>query len=651
METPGPIALKRPVSCPKAFLCLLIFAGGALFGAVVSSNLVENMAAGSFALELSFPAVFLLAAGSTSATASATSSATATRRAKPTASASVTASTSTSTSRTASGTRTSRPSPSVPQSPSLTPSATSSASITPDPNVDITYEWADVLGSEWKAQDDGMHTDEWTRRRKVAQPADVGFPADDPVPRGYILTGNLTGDRYRYTAVRAAAIGTQPVPHVGRWPHDSMRSAFVMKSCAVKFAHVNAWARFASDASLPEEAWAFFYEDDIGFTPPVTPHQVHKGWRLALQHPSVSRRGVLFLGLCGAQFQEEPDLLTSPIPPVPDGDGIQDGRWQLTSEELRTFARQWWRTAGSSVSASPLPSPVEGGQNAAQPDNAARPAGERRQLRRRRRLFRGARGSESTSFSHHKRNNNELIGSANSENDTSSPHGLLEVFGMQHQEGASGCSRHLQEGVSGDSPGTVVDQPVVVSEEQGRPPSEEPAQQRNEPGLEPSPPPPFPDAILRGPFQFDIERGPFGPPSTASVVEPLWLQTSNCGACMHAYALRKNVARHLARRMQQLTPEEDDACDLYRAIRRGLDPRSSIPLIYQDTALLEVCKRDWRGLPLLGRNLVSPEARDHNGVFFQDRGSFSSTLADGNYGTKSRGYVRREEWETDDMFA
>ena len=573
---------------------------------------LERLTSSSIAVSLH--EVFVPSSSSASGTASVTLSPTSSHTAGASSSPSVPASAS----RTPSHTPSSKETPSQTRTSSVTRSSAPTATQTPDPNVDITWEWGDVLSAEWKAQEEVQ--DEWTRRRRVAQPQEVGFSETDQVPKGYIITGDVSGGRYKHTAVRAAAIGHSPIAHIGRWPHDSLRDTFMTKSCAVKYAHVNAWERLARDASVPEDGWAFFYEDDIGFTPPATPPQVHAAWRLALKHPTVSRRGALFLGICGRSgFSRGHDPLQQPVPPVPAGDGIDDGRSGYSAHQLRAFARGWWNATYRNESAGKRV------RRRLQPD-VERDSGQR--------------SGDTATFETTGVDRDTRYQQSGTQNSRS-----IRSVGRRRLAGGSWPS--LFGGGGGAGGGTVDGSGSDGSASASVTPSRSTA---------PTATPTRSDGPLRYPT---IELGPYAatfPGDNATGTQPLSIhlhttRANGCGACMHAYGLRKDVARHLARRMQQLTPEEDDACDMYRALRRGIDPRARIPLIYQDTALLEVCRTDWLGEPVLGVNLVSPDDGSHVGVFYQDRRSFSSTLADGNYGTKSRGYIRRESWETDETFA
>ena len=120
-----------------------------------------------------------------------------------------------------------------------------------------------------------------------------------PTPHAYILTVNTSSFRYRYTAVRAAASGMRPLPHLGSWPRsDTIRSLGMRKLCATRFAHKTAWRRFVEDPGAGEADWAFFFEDDVNLRLPGP--LVHLAWRRAAAHPEVAARGLMYLGYCGA---------------------------------------------------------------------------------------------------------------------------------------------------------------------------------------------------------------------------------------------------------------------------------------------------------------------------------------------------------------
>lgn len=498
--------------------------------------------------------------------------------------------------------------PSAPGARPVTPSALASHATLA--GVDPFRDWADLAAPEWRVQ---PPLDAWTLRRhaRVPPPQSVGFSAADPIPTAYILTGNVTGPRYRHTAVRAAAVGFRPVPHVGRWPAgDTLRTPAMQRFCATRYAHTDAWQRFVDDPTTGEGDYAFFFEDDVSVTPPAWPDAVHTGWRRALSLEAVSRRGVLYLGGCGALLYVlgAVDWLRAPVPPVPPGDGIDDGLAGAPRAVLDGVVRAWlaeqtardeadWRhtlaahnlTARPSPPGSPSawPSAVGGGEGLGD-DGTSGDDG-----RRRRRLFINESYSEITT----------------------GPFWLGE--------------------------GTFMHRMVRVS-----------------------PPPPPPDGAPEPPEEVEDEgearrRRPDGSPRPSRSPRPLErevlqlgvLTLPRCAACMHAYGLRKDVARHLARRMQQLTPRMDDACDFRRAIRRGVDPRHPGEVVNADTALLKVCRDDWLGMPLLGFNLAAPGDESHTGVFYQDRLSFGSSLVANNYGVAARPTVRREPWETDADFA
>jgi hypothetical protein len=127
----------------------------------------------------------------------------------------------------------------------------------------------------------------------------VGEGAGARRARAYIITVNTSALRYRYTAVRAAASGMSPVPHFGSWPRsDAVRNPGWAALCAVRFAHKTALTRLIDDADAAEDDWAFVFEDDVDFVPPVTGAVVHAAWRRAVRDPDVARRGLLYLGYC-----------------------------------------------------------------------------------------------------------------------------------------------------------------------------------------------------------------------------------------------------------------------------------------------------------------------------------------------------------------
>jgi hypothetical protein len=133
----------------------------------------------------------------------------------------------------------------------------------------------------------------------VPDAASVGMSGRTPT--AYILTVNTTMHRYRYTAVRAAASGMQPVPHFGTWPRtDTIRNNDWRKLCATRFAHKTAWQRHAQDPAAGEDDWAFFFEDDVNIVQPLRGPSVHLLWRRAAEHAEVRKRGIMYLGYCAA---------------------------------------------------------------------------------------------------------------------------------------------------------------------------------------------------------------------------------------------------------------------------------------------------------------------------------------------------------------
>jgi len=161
----------------------------------------------------------------------------------------------------------------------------------------------------WKVQ---QPTDAWTLALSVSRPLDIGLQADLYVPKAYILTSDVLTRRYRYTAVRAAASGMQPVPHIGRWAYgiDKVHSLEVQKFCANKYGHKHMWDRFAADESASEDSWAFFFEDDVAISPPFNGAHVHRSWRASVETPEAQKHGVIELGMCG-QFGEFTDSQTA----------------------------------------------------------------------------------------------------------------------------------------------------------------------------------------------------------------------------------------------------------------------------------------------------------------------------------------------------
>jgi hypothetical protein len=508
------------------------------------------------------------------------------------------------------GTPTGSHTPSNPPTPSVTPSAlaTHATLVGMDPFRD----WADVAAPEWRAQ---PPLDAWTLRRhaRVPTPESVGFPPGDATPTAYILTGNVTGARYRHTAVRAAAVGFRPVPHVGGWPRgDTLRHPSRQRFCATRYAHTDAWQRFVDDPSTGEGDYAFFFEDDVGVTPPATPRAVHVGWRHALQLEAVSRRGVLYLGACGALSTDlsGTDWLRNAIPPVPPGDGIDDGLYGAPRGVVDDLVRGWvaqqtardelrWQNvlADHGLTARPLSSPEPTPPALADDASSGDGSGG------------GSSSAEAYMDSRRRRLDGDVFYNESFAELTTGPFWLPDTF----------VHRMVR------APPTALD----LEQEQAAA-----AAAAANAILDPTPGPSrTPRPLEREVLQLGLVTFP------------------RCAACMHAYGLRKDAARHLARRMQQLTPRMDDACDFRRAIRRGVDPRDPGEVVNADTALLEVCLQDWKGMPLLGSNLPAPGEESHTGVFYQDRVSFGSSLVPDNYGVLSKPTVRREPWETDEDFA
>jgi hypothetical protein len=143
----------------------------------------------------------------------------------------------------------------------------------------------------WAAQ---AAPDLWTANVPVSAPPPGGSPT-----RAFIITSDTRSLRYRYSAVRVAAAGLTPTPHIGRWPADPLRPGGLHAFCANKHAHRNAWARFSEDSNAALDDWAFFFEDDIAFTGNVAPSAVHIAWRAAIAGPDAAAHGVIWLGLCG----------------------------------------------------------------------------------------------------------------------------------------------------------------------------------------------------------------------------------------------------------------------------------------------------------------------------------------------------------------
>ena len=113
-----------------------------------------------------------------------------------------------------------------------------------------------------------------------------------------------------------------------------------------------------------------------------------------------------------------------------------------------------------------------------------------------------------------------------------------------------------------------------------------------------------------------------------------------CGSCQHAYGLRKDFARVFWDMGFLNIPSGDDACNTTHAEARGVGYRvhgevRGADVVNADTSVIYVCMNQLNGIPNVAFNLKSPQHADHVGLYFQDRGSFSSLLDAGNYGTHS----------------
>lgn len=108
-----------------------------------------------------------------------------------------------------------------------------------------------------------------------------------------------------------------------------------------------------------------------------------------------------------------------------------------------------------------------------------------------------------------------------------------------------------------------------------------------------------------------------------------------CGVCMHAYGVRRDVARSLWAHLDADSPHQGWDCNATEAALGGAGPGPHA-VVNADSALMSVCTTTLRSAPLVGANLASPLVEDHKGVFFQDRSSFASVLAGNNYGQAVR---------------
>ena len=185
-----------------------------------------------------------------------------------------------------------QPQPQPPPAPP--PASASPAAVSYPPGT-----WEDFEDPAWPGWRHQPPPDPWTSA--LVPPAAASIGLSGRTPKAYILTVNTSSYRYRYTAVRAAASGMQPVPHLGTWPaSDTVRSLGMRKLCGTRFAHKTSWARFVEDAEAGEEDWAFFFEDDVNIAPPLRGPTVHHLWRTAAAHPDVAARGIMYLGYCAA---------------------------------------------------------------------------------------------------------------------------------------------------------------------------------------------------------------------------------------------------------------------------------------------------------------------------------------------------------------
>ena len=153
--------------------------------------------------------------------------------------------------------------------------------------------------------------DAWTMELSVTPPSAVGLPPSSKPVVGYIVTGSTRTLRYRLAALRVVAAGFYPVPHIGMWPAaDTRIHSDHRRLCAVDSAHSRAWERFATDPSSQDGDWAFFFEDDIAFTPPATPASVHLAWARSIAS-NASRGGFVMMGACGTRRRHvtEGDML------------------------------------------------------------------------------------------------------------------------------------------------------------------------------------------------------------------------------------------------------------------------------------------------------------------------------------------------------
>lgn len=155
-----------------------------------------------------------------------------------------------------------------------------------------------LLAPGWQVQ---PAVDLWTASLKVTTPAHIpGLAGCHRIPKAYILTGDTSSQRYRYTAVRAAAAGMQPVPHLLRWPQDdSMYTPQLKRLCQNKLGHFAMWDRHVLDADAGDDDWAFFFEDDIAVMPSLTSDDVQRAWQASIKTPMANERGIIELGMCG----------------------------------------------------------------------------------------------------------------------------------------------------------------------------------------------------------------------------------------------------------------------------------------------------------------------------------------------------------------
>ena len=599
--------------------------------------------------------------------------------------------------------------------------------------------------------------DDWTLRRKVVPAAAVGFLDKDEsfVPPAYIITANATGDRFRTTAVRVSAIGQQPIPHVGRWPGDDMiRDATRRMGCLTKYVHFNAWRRFAEDPAYGETDYAFFYEDDIAFSSPMTPDAVHRGWRSALKEPSVARRGVLYLGLCVQKVSEAFVTGMDPLPasgvaPVPPGDGIADGLDDETVDVeylhrkamdalAQKIVDKMVRTTPShtpSRSASPDPKRAKMAAAAAvrpgvQPsDGLAELLARTRESRAARLRAPRFRDDPSTGAGGGAPPNNAPLPAVAAGGQIEALLARLEekrragpppppvpalVPALQpaaaaaasagntaavNAEDATGAPEEAppapasgaavpapppppppaSAAVSGGSGGgiggleqqlqanrlsasmnrfleRVRQRRAAAAAAAGRSLLETTHDEDGDPTA--ASPPAFPSHPPKPPLTlgpFELPRAPYswtekgGDGKEVQRSANLTLRTvPSCGFCAHAYALRKDVARSLQRRLAQLFPDAASACDYIHAMRRGRDPSGDFRgMLYGDQLVKEACRVDWKGMPLLGPELRAPDSDGHRGVFYQDRGSFHSIVSGDGVSTSD---FRREAWERDEDF-